>query len=77
MIPLPPDETMCLAHPPGHTDMRKSPATWCEKYRTCARHQSISLAPFNGTHHVVRRYCAPGQFDAYIAVDRSSDGDVA
>ena len=71
MIPLPPDEILCLGHPVGHTNQRKSPDHWCEKYKTCARHQSISLAPFDSGHKVVRRHCAAGQFDAYVPVDRS------
>lgn len=68
------DKTLCLAHPPGHTDMRKSPATWCEKYRTCARHQSISLSPFDGSGTVHKRLCLTGQTNAFVPLDGPPEG---
>lgn len=71
---IPEDNTLCLAHGNGRALL---PPAWCERYVTCLRHQAISQVAYDGSHTVKPRVCMPGQFDQFLAVDRSSDGDVA
>ena len=74
----PTDKIMCLAHAHDRTPRNpKTPPAWCELYRDCARHHAISQVPCDGSHTVKPRVCGAGQFDQFLAVDRSCDGDVA
>ena len=73
-MPRPEDNLLCLGHPYGH-EPGKRPTSWCERYRDCARHQTISEAEFDGTFTVAKRACASkGGFEAFLPVDRSSEG---
>ena len=72
MISLPDDQPRCLAYPENRP-FEKRPE-WCDRYVTCLRHQAISQDPFDGSHTVKQRVCQAGQFDQFLAVDRSSDG---
>ena len=70
----PSDKIMCLAHAHDRTPRNhKTPPAWCERYVTCLRHQAISQVPYDGSHTVKSRVCMPGQFDQFLAVDRSSE----
>lgn len=69
-LPLHISLTRCLAHPPGHTG-KGSPTTWCERLKTCARHQTISFDSFDGSATVTSRLC-DDDFEAFIAVDHEA-----
>ena len=65
----PADKLMCLAHANDRTLL---PPAWCDRYRDCARHQAISQVAYDGSHTVKPRVCKAGQFDQFLAADRSS-----
>jgi hypothetical protein len=67
---IPTDKRLCLAHETDNQPRKQAtPPAWCERHRTCARHQAISQAPYDGSHVVATRVCQPGQHDAFIDRD--------
>ena len=67
---IPADKRLCLAHETDRQPRKPSvPPDWCERYRTCARHQAISQVPYDGSHVVATRVCLPGRTDAFIHID--------
>ena len=70
---LPDDQPRCLAYPENRP-FEKRPE-WCDRRDTCARFRSISVDRFDNTAITAYRVCDAGKFDAFLAVDRSSEGD--
>ena len=55
----------CLGHAP---DGRPN---GCIKAAICLAHVIIRRTPYDGSCTIQGRRCQPGQFDAYVPVDRS------
>ena len=64
-LPLPADQTRCLAH----THQR---GEWCQRRETCARQLTIRHDRYFQPVTVHERLCISNEFEMFVAVDEAA-----